>query len=105
MAKFVLAYRGGSGVPQDEAEGQAVMEKWMQWFGSLGEAIVDAGSPFGPSSTVSSDGKAADGGTSALTGYSIITADSLAAAVQAAKGCPVLASGGGVDVYEAMPIG
>jgi hypothetical protein len=46
-----------------------------------------------------------DGGVSALTGYTILSADSLADAVDKAKGCPVLTSGGSVDVYEAMPMG
>jgi len=104
MAKFVLAYQGG-GMPEDEAAGQAVMEQWMNWFGSLGEAVVDGGSPFGASATVSSSGSVSAGGASALTGYSIITADSLEAAGEMAKGCPILQSGGSIDVYEATPIG
>jgi hypothetical protein len=38
----------------------------------------------------------------ALTGYSIVSADSLDAAVELAKGCPVLGIGGAVDVYEVI---
>jgi hypothetical protein len=34
----------------------------------------------------------------------VVSADSLAAAGELAKGCPVLASGGSVEVYEAIPI-
>ncbi len=45
-----------------------------------------------------------DGGAAELTGYSI-NADSQSDAVAKAKGCPVLSSGGGVQVYESMPIG
>jgi hypothetical protein len=37
-----------------------------------------------------------------LGGYSIVTADDLAAAAEPAKGCPVLAAGGTVEVYEAL---
>ena len=102
MANFVLAYRGGS-TPDSESEQQAVMEAWMGWFGALGDAVVDGGAPFGGSMSRSSDGAAA-GAPSALTGYSIITADSLDAATELAGGCPVLNSGGSVDVYEAMPM-
>ena len=104
MAKYVLAYRGG-GMGESEAEQQEAMTAWMNWFGSLGEAVVDGGSPFGPASTISSDGKVTDGGGSALTGYSIISADTLAEACDKAKGCPVLSSGGSIEVYESMPIG
>jgi hypothetical protein len=105
MANYVLAYQGGS-IPETEAEGQQVMEQWMSWFGVLGEAVVDGGSPFGPSATVDADGSVSDGGAhTALTGYSIIAAESLSEACGKAKGCPVLGSGGTVDVYEATPIG
>ena len=104
MGKYVLAYLGG-GMGESEAEQQETMTAWMNWFGSLGEAVVDGGSPFGPASTIDSNGKVADGGGSSLTGYSIISADTLADACEKAKGCPVLSSGGSIEVYEAMPIG
>jgi hypothetical protein len=37
-----------------------------------------------------------------VTGYSVVSADTLDAAVELAKGCPVLEIGGTVDVYEAV---
>jgi len=37
------------------------------------------------------------------TGYSILKADSLDKAVDLAKGCPVLTSGGKITVYEIHP--
>jgi hypothetical protein len=101
MAKFVLAYRGGS-VPESEAEQQAVMDAWMGWFGSLSASVVDGGNPFGPAQTIASNGKVRDGGGAALTGYSIIDATGLDDAASKAKGCPVLAAGGTIDVYETI---
>ena len=102
MAKFVLAYTGGGmAAPEDQ---QKVMELWMNWFGSLGQAVVDGGNPFAAACTVGSDGSTKDGGRAGLTGYSIIEATSLSDAADKAKGCPVLASGGAVEVYEAMPM-
>lgn len=99
MGKFVFAYKGG-GAPTSEAEGAKVMEAWMGWFGTIGASIVDGGNPFGASSAVHADGSV--GAASAgLTGYSIVSADSLAAASDLAKGCPILAAGGSVEVYEA----
>ena len=103
MAKYVLAYRGGSMADTPE-EQQKAMDAWMGWFGSLGDAVVDGGAPFGPSSTIASDGAASAGGQAALTGYSILTAASLDEAQTLAKGCPVLASGGTVEIYEALPM-
>ena len=104
MAKYVLAYRGGS-MAETEAEQQKVMEQWMNWFGSLGDSVVDGGAPFGPSGSVAGDGATSDGAASGLTGYSILSADSLASAQAKAKGCPVLSSGGSIEIYESLPIG
>ncbi|HEV2360732.1 MAG TPA: hypothetical protein VGS21_03415 [Acidimicrobiales bacterium] len=105
MAKYVLAYTGGGSMGESEEEQNEIMGQWMNWFGALGESVVDGGAPFGPASTVSADGSVSGGGSSGLNGYSIITADSLEDAVSKAKGCPVLQGGGAVEVYEAMPMG
>jgi hypothetical protein len=101
MANYVLAYSGGS-MPETEEAGSAVMAAWTAWLAGLGAAIVDPGAPFGPSATVASDGAVADGGSTGLTGYSIIKADSLAAAGTLVKDCPALSDGGSVDIYEAL---
>jgi hypothetical protein len=104
MANFVLVYTGG-GMPASEAEGKKVMEAWGAWFGMLGDKVVDGGNPFGPhAKNVSNGGTVHDGaiGTPA-TGYSILKADSLDKAVDLAKGCPVLTSGGKITVYEIRP--
>ena len=100
MGKFVFAYTGG-GAPASEAEGAKVMEAWMGWFGQLGAAVVDGGNPFGASTAVRADGSSG-AAAAGLTGYSVVSADSLATAAALAKGCPILAAGGTVEVYEAM---
>jgi len=103
MANYVLVYKGGA-MADTDAEREAAMAAWGGWFGSLGAAIVDAGNPFGPSTSVAADGSVDGAGASGLTGYSVLTADSLAAAVELAKGCPVLAHGGSVEVYETFSV-
>ena len=102
MGKYVLAYKGGA-MAATEAEQQAAMDKWMGWFGQLGTAVADGGNPFGESTAVTADGATTTAGAG-LTGYSILTADSLSAAADLAKGCPVLESGGSVEVYEAIDV-
>jgi hypothetical protein len=104
MGKYVFAYRGGGGHPETPEEGEKVMAAWMSWFGTLGAAVLDGGNPFGPSMSVASSGAASNGGTAGLSGYSVVSAATLAAATDMATGCPVLSSGGTVDVYEAMDI-
>ncbi|MEA2551407.1 MAG: hypothetical protein QOE25_1176 [Actinomycetota bacterium] len=99
MAKYLLLYSGGK-IPASEAEQAVVMKAWDSWFQGLGAAVADGGNPFSPASkSVSSDGSITDGGGSA-TGYSILEADSLAAAADMAKGCPVLQGGASIAVYE-----
>jgi hypothetical protein len=69
----------------------------------MGEAVVDGGNPVGVTRTVESDGSVTDGGgANPLTGYSLITAADLDAAVAHASGCPGLAAGGSVEVAEAI---
>jgi hypothetical protein len=105
MANFVLLYTGG-GMPETEAEQAAVMQAWTAWYGQLGSAVVDGGNPFTPvAKRIASNGTVSDGpvGTMA-TGYSIIKADSLGAAVEMSKGCPILQSGGQISVYETFPV-
>ena len=98
MAKFVLVYTGG-GMPEGEDEQKRVMDAWMAWFGGLGESVVDGGNPFGASAAVGG------GATSGLSGYSIVTAESLDDALGKAAGCPILDTAtGGVEVYEALPM-
>lgn len=103
MPKYVLVYKGG-GVPEGEAEQQKVMAAWGAWYGQLGAAVVDGGNPFGPSAAVSAAGEIRDGAPSGLSGYSVISADSLQAATEMAKGCPVRDSGGSIEVYETFDV-
>jgi hypothetical protein len=102
MGNYVFAYSGGNGVSSDEAERNAQMARWGQWFGELGSAIIDGGAATANGRTVRSGGSVGDGGSRGLNGYSIVSADSFDSAVALAKGCPVLEIGGAVDVYEAI---
>lgn len=100
MTKFVYVYTGGQMAETPTAQDQ-VMQAWGAWFGTLGDAVAEIGNPFGASSTVSASG-VTDGGSSRASGYSIVTAGSLDEAVVKTKGCPILDSGGAVEVYEAI---
>jgi len=102
MATFVLLYSGGS-MPATEAEQAAVMQAWGAWYGQLGDAVADGGNPFGPAKSVKSDGSIGDGPIgSPSSGYSILRAGSLDAAVTLAQGCPLLQAGGQISVYETI---
>jgi hypothetical protein len=100
MGKFVLTYLGGS-MAATTTEQEAAMAKWGQWFSELGSAVTDMGNPFGTSTAVGSDGSRGDA-KAGVTGYSIVSADSIEDAAALAKGCPILAAGGSVEIYEAL---
>ncbi len=105
MANFLLLYTGGS-MPETQAEQAKVMQAWEAWFHGLGSAVVDGGNPFTPAAkSIASNGTVSSGpvGTQA-SGYSIIKADSLDAAVEMARRCPVLQGGSQITVYETFPV-
>jgi len=103
MSDYVLVYQGGR-MPETEQEQAQVMAAWTAWFGELGSAVKDEGNPFTPAArTIATDGAVSDGAPGA-TGYSIIEADSLDAAVALAKGCPVLGGGASIAVYETLAV-
>ncbi|MBT1157854.1 hypothetical protein J1C56_19855 [Aminobacter anthyllidis] len=98
MAKFLFVYHGGA-MPQSEEEGAKVMKAWMDWFASLGAAVVDGGNPVGKSQTVAANGAVTnDGGANPVSGYSVFDAKDPADAARIAKGCPILVAGGSVEV-------
>ena len=105
MAKFLLLYSGG-GMPETEAESAAVIKAWTAWYTQLGSAVVDPGNPFTPmAKTIGPDGMVRDGAAGLMaTGYTILQAESLDAAVKLAKGCPVLAGGAEISVYETFDV-
>lgn len=100
MGNFVLVYKGGAMAETPEAQ-EAAMKAWGDWFTTVGSDIVDMGAPFGASTAVQSDGSTA-AATAGITGYSILKADTLELAAKLASGCPILADGGSVEVYESV---
>ena len=102
MANFLLTFHGG-GMPETKEEQDQVMRAWTAWFAALGDALVDGGNPISQARAISPDGSVMDA-TSAPSGYSILRAANLDAAVALAKGCPVLAGGATVLVSETFPV-
>jgi hypothetical protein len=94
MAKFVFTYR----MPPEFTPGKAeTLSAWFAWFGGLGERVIDQGLPTYGTAAVGECGPG-----SALSGYSVVEAENLDAAVAIAEGCPALAEGGGVEVGSAV---
>ena len=101
MTNFVLLYTGG-GMPETEAEQAEVMGAWGAWYAGMGEAIVDGGNPFSVAKSVGADGAVSDGASMSppVTGYTVISADSMDDAVSKVKNHPHTKYGGAVSVHE-----
>lgn len=99
MPKYLFAYHGGA-TPETTENVEAVMQQWMTWMGTLGDALLDQGNPVSQVKTVGAGGAVTTGGAGAVSGYSIYQGADIDAAVNAAKGCPIFDSGGSVEVAE-----
>jgi YCII-related domain len=94
MKKFVFITFGFE-TPTPE-----IQQAWGKWFASIGDKMVDSGSPLGSGREISRTGtKELPLGKESLTGYCIINAENLDEAEKIAQGCPIITS---IRVYEAM---
>ncbi len=105
MNKYLLLYSGGK-MPETESEQKQVLAAWNAWMGKIGKALIDAGDPFTPKAkSITANGSVKDGPANGMaSGYSIIEADSLDAAVKMAKDCPVLVGGATISVFETFHV-
>lgn len=101
MAHYILSYLGGD-QPSSPEEGKKHFEKYTQWLTSLGTAVVSPTIPLKDTVTVNPDGTVVEGTTTSMSGYTVITADSMDDAIKAARSCPFLEIGGTLEVSEVM---
>jgi hypothetical protein len=101
MANFMIAYYGGN-QPSSKEEGMAQMGKWKAWVESLGEAVVNPGTPLLDSKIVKSSGVEEDKDPNALKGFAVVKAESIEAAIEIAKSDPFLENGGTIHVSQMM---
>jgi hypothetical protein len=102
MANYLLVFHGGS-MPESPEEGARVMQAWNDWFAAIGDALVDGGNPASQTKRIAANGAVSDVAVGP-SGYSIIRAGSIEAAVGLAKGCPVLQGGASIEVVETFNV-
>jgi hypothetical protein len=105
MAKFLFVYRGGNHDKMTPEEMQKSMKKWEKWIGEGFQKgwMVDAGDGLTREGRVVTAKKIVTDGPfveskELVGGFSIVQADTIAAAAEFAKGCPGLLAGGTVEV-------
>ncbi len=99
MTKYVITYLGGD-KPASPEEGKQHFAKYTKWLASLGDAAVSPANPLKNTSTVNPDGTVTSGGATSMSGFTIIEAESMEAALSTAKACPFLEIGGSLEVSE-----
>jgi hypothetical protein len=110
MKDFLLVYRNDFSTqprPASPEDMQAVMKQWMDWLGGIAaqNKLVDKGSSLASGGkVVRANNVITDGPYTEIKelvgGYSIIKAESMEEAAELAKGCPIIAIGGNVEVRE-----
>jgi hypothetical protein len=103
MKQYVLVYLGGNH-PTNPQQARLHHMKYVEWLTSLGETLVIPTIPLKDTNTVDSDGTVREGSSSSMSGFSVIKADSMEAALAIAKACPFLEIGGSLEVSEMMQI-
>ncbi|WP_455217649.1 YciI family protein [Kaarinaea lacus] len=101
MSQYVFVYLGGNH-PTDPEEANRHFARYMEWLSSLGEAVISPTIPLKDTHTVRPNGEVMEGGSCAMSGFSIIEADSIEAATAIAQACPFLEIGGSLEVSELM---
>jgi len=101
VKKYLLVVYGPSA--DTEAERASGMALMAEWYRALGDALVDPGAPFTAARTVSDSGVGDAIGPNA-TGFNMVQAESLDAAIGLAQKCPLLAHGRQVSVFETLPM-
>lgn len=101
MPNYMLSYHGGK-MPESPEEGAEHMAKWEAWADSLGDSLVNRGTPLGKAKSVSSAGVTEGGGENPLIGYSILKAQNIDTAVKMVEGSPHINFGGTMVVAEMM---
>jgi YCII-related domain len=95
MKRFLVIYNGPPAPPDATHEG------WWEWFGGLGDALVEVGSPMIDGVVVHPDGSTSDGPTP-LAGYCIVQAEDTSAAIELVRDHPLLAPGSEyrIEIFE-----
>lgn len=99
MNKYIITYLGGD-QPSSPEEGQKHFAKYQEWLSSLGDAAVSPMNPVKNTNTVYPDGSVTTDSTTSMSGYTIIEAESMEAALSVAKACPFLELNGSLEVSE-----
>lgn len=99
MARYMMTYLGGN-PPATPEEGKQHFARYQEWLVSLGNAVISPMNPLMSTHSISSDGEVSEGSQVRMSGFTVLEADSIDAAIEMAKTCPFLELGGTLEVSE-----
>lgn len=99
MPQFIMTYLGGD-QPASPEEGKQHFAKYKEWLSSLGDAVVSPANPLKNTHTVKPDGTADAVSTTSMSGFTVVEAETMEAALLMAKACPFLDINGSLEVSE-----
>jgi hypothetical protein len=113
MNKYLVLYRSEGALtgmsveermkttPQEQMA--AGMAAWQAWYESSKDAVIDLGAPLGNSTTIV--GGSAKPDKTSITGFSLVLAESVAAATELMKNHPHFhMPGASIEILEYVPI-
>jgi uncharacterized protein YciI len=103
MKQYVLVYLGGNH-PTNQEEAKLHQMKYVEWLKSIEDVLVIPSIPLKDTNTVSSNGAIKEGSTCAMSGFTVMKADSMEDALAIAQACPFLEIGGSLEVSEMMQL-
>jgi hypothetical protein len=113
MNDFLLIFRADyKAMPKASPEQlQAITQTWMNWVAGIAaqDRLVDRGNRLLPTGKVLRSNNAVSDGPyteikESILGYTMVKAGSIEEATRLAHGCPVLLTGGNVEIREINPL-
>ena len=99
MPRYLLAYHGGH-VDESQEGRERVMKEFGEWFAELGPRLIDPGNPIARAVTVDGGTVSDRGGSNPVSGYTVIEADDMEAAIELVKRGPIVHGGRTVEIAE-----
>jgi hypothetical protein len=113
MSEFTFIYRNQQNpdVQFSPEQMQGILKQWRDWMGGMAaqNKIVSPGNRLAfEGAVVRKDNVVTDGPYAEIkemiSGYSIVQTETLAEAIELAKGCPIFNAGGSVEVRSIIPM-
>lgn len=111
MNQYLLLFRRDAGFQLSPDQMQKITKPWMDWIGSIAaqNKLADRGNRLDSSGKVVKPNNVVTDGPyvelkEALGGYTVVKTNSIEDATELAKGCPILAVGGCVEVRQIVSV-